>query len=59
MMTNRCLIIKTETYNVEQIQKVIALRAAIEGLTLGPGVLDKLAREGEKASLRSVAVLMS
>ena len=48
----RCLIVKTETYARPEIAKVVQLRANVEGLKLGPGVLDKLAEEGEKTSLR-------
>lgn len=50
--SSSCLIVKTETYTREQVGKVVQLRAAVENLQLGPGVLDKLAEEGEKASLR-------
>ena len=52
----RCLIVKTDTYNREQIAKVLQVRANVEGLKLGPGVLDRLSAEGEKASLRYVIV---
>ena len=48
----RCLIVKTETYNRAQIAQVLQVRANVEGLKLGSGVLEKLATEGEKASLR-------
>lgn len=50
----RCLIVKTETYTQEQVGKVVQIRANVEGLTLGEGVLEKLATEGEKGSLRYV-----
>lgn len=33
---------------------MVQVRAGVEGLRLGPGVLDKLALEGERASLRWV-----
>jgi RuvB-like protein 1 (pontin 52) len=46
--------VKTEAYTQEQVGKVVQLRAAVEGLQLGPGVLDRLAAEGERGSLRSV-----
>ena len=51
----RCMIVKTAGYTNEQIGKVIQLRATVEGLRLGEGVLDRLATEGEKSSLRYVA----
>jgi hypothetical protein len=50
----RCLIVKTDPYNQDQIAKVLQLRANVEGLKLGQGVLDRLSAEGEKTSLRSV-----
>ena len=45
---------KTETYDRGQVAKVVNVRANVEGLKLGSGVLDRLATEGERASLRSV-----
>lgn len=51
-MTARCMIVKTEGYTREQVAKVVQLRANIEGIKLAPGVLDKLAADGEKSSLR-------
>jgi DNA helicase TIP49 (TBP-interacting protein) len=36
------------------MSRVIGLRANTEGLKLGSGVLEKLANEGEKGSLRYV-----
>ena len=50
----RCLIVKTEPYDKAQVAKVVQVRAGVEGLKLGPGVLDKLAAEGERASLRYI-----
>jgi RuvB-like protein 1 (pontin 52) len=48
------MIVKTDGYTRDQVGKVVQLRANIEGLRLGNGVLDRLAAEGEKASLRYV-----
>jgi DNA helicase TIP49 (TBP-interacting protein) len=48
------MIVKTDGYNREQIEKVVNLRATVEGLKLGPGVLDQLGAIGEKTSLRFV-----
>lgn len=45
---------KTEPYDRGQVAKVVNVRANVEGLKLGSGVLDRLATEGERASLRSV-----
>ena len=46
------MIVKTENYTREQVARVVQLRANVEGLKLGSGVLDHLAAEGEKSSLR-------
>jgi RuvB-like protein 1 len=46
------LIVKTDAYTRDQVAKVVQLRANIEGLKLGEGVIDRLAIEGEKSSLR-------
>jgi RuvB-like protein 1 (pontin 52) len=48
----RCLIVKTDAYNKEQIGKVVQLRANVEGLKLGTAVVEKLSIVGEKSSLR-------
>ncbi|KAI5120752.1 hypothetical protein M0805_007826 [Coniferiporia weirii] len=58
-LLDRCLIVKTDSYNRDQIAKVVQLRANIEGLKLGPDVLDRLASEGEKASLRHALQLLT
>lgn len=46
------MIVKTDAYTRDQIGKVVQLRATVEGLKLGEGVVDRLAVEGEKSSLR-------
>lgn len=46
------MIVKTDGYTRDQIGKVVQLRATVEGLKLGEGVVDRLAVEGEKSSLR-------
>ena len=51
----RCLIVRTEPYNKDAISKVLQLRANVEGLKLGDGVLDRLASRGADSSLRLVA----
>lgn len=53
-ISGRCMIVKTEPYSREEVGKVVQLRAGIEGLSLGEGVVTKLSGEGEKASLRCV-----
>jgi len=52
LIVSSCLIVKTESYTREQVAKVVQLRANTEGLKLGEGVIDRLAIEGEKSSLR-------
>jgi hypothetical protein len=54
-LLDRCLIVKTEGYSREQVAQVVQLRAATEGLALGEGVLERLAEQGERASLRSAS----
>ncbi|KAI0028151.1 RuvB-like helicase 1 [Vararia minispora EC-137] len=58
-LLDRCLIVKTETYARAQIAQVLQVRAQVEGIQLGPGVLDKLAEEGERASLRYALQLLA
>jgi RuvB-like protein 1 (pontin 52) len=49
------MIVKTEAYSREQVGKVVHLRSIVEGLRLGSGVLERLAAEGEKSSLRFIS----
>ncbi|KAF8731072.1 hypothetical protein AX14_005239 [Amanita brunnescens Koide BX004] len=58
-LLDRCMIVKTDTHSREQISKVVQLRANIEGLKLGPGVVERLATEGEKSSLRYALQLLT
>ncbi|TFY66459.1 hypothetical protein EVG20_g4624 [Dentipellis fragilis] len=58
-LLDRCLIVKTDGYTREQVAKVVQLRANVEGLRLGDGVLDKLAEQGEKSSLRYALQLLT
>lgn len=52
----RCLIVKTDKYTTEEVAKVVQVRANVEGLKLGSGVLDRLATEGDRSSLRCAFV---
>lgn len=45
---------KTDSYSLQEVAQVVQLRANVEGLKLGSGVLDRLASEGERSSLRYV-----
>ncbi|KAJ7487642.1 RuvB-like helicase 1 [Mycena galericulata] len=58
-LLDRCMIVKTDAYTREQVGKVVQLRANVEGLRLGPTVLDRLATEGEKSSLRYALQLLT
>ncbi|KAJ7583426.1 RuvB-like helicase 1 [Mycena floridula] len=58
-LLDRCMIVKTETYNRDQVARVVQLRATVEGLKLSPGVLERLAAEGERSSLRYALQLLT
>ncbi|KAI0247798.1 RuvB-like helicase 1 [Lactifluus subvellereus] len=57
-LLDRCLIVKTDGYTRDQVAKVVQLRANTEGLKLGEGVVDRLAAEGDKSSLRYAIQLL-
>lgn len=59
IVRHSCLIVKTDIYDSNQIAKVLQLRANIEGLKLGAGVIDRLAQEGDARSLRYVLQLLT
>ncbi|KAG8888465.1 RuvB ATP-dependent DNA helicase pontin [Tulasnella sp. 332] len=42
-VTGECLIVKTEGYSQEEVAAVVQVRAGVEGLILGPGVIEKYA----------------
>ncbi|KAI0784436.1 RuvB-like helicase 1 [Abortiporus biennis] len=58
-LLDRCLIVKTDVYNHDEVAQVVKIRAAVEGIQLGEGVVDKLATEGEKSSLRYALQLLA
>ncbi|KAI0297485.1 RuvB-like helicase 1 [Multifurca ochricompacta] len=58
-LLDRCMIVKTDSYTRDQVAKVVQLRANIEGLKLAEGVIDRLAAEGEKSSLRYAIQLLT
>ncbi|KAI9510692.1 RuvB-like helicase 1 [Russula earlei] len=58
-LLDRCLIVKTDGYTRDQVAKVVQLRANTEGLKLSEGVIDRLAAEGEKSSLRYAIQLLT
>ncbi|RDX48507.1 RuvB-like helicase 1 [Lentinus brumalis] len=58
-LLDRCVIVRATTYNKEEIAKVLQLRANVEGLQLGEGVLDTLAQKGVDSSLRYALQLLT
>jgi RuvB-like protein 1 (pontin 52) len=48
----RLQLFDCDGYTRDQVAKVVQLCAITEGLKLGEGVIDRLAAEGEKSSLR-------
>ncbi|KAL6303421.1 RuvB-like helicase 1 [Sparassis latifolia] len=58
-LLDRCMIVKTDGYTRDQVGKVVQLRATVEGLKPGEGVIDRLAAEGEKSSLRYALQLLT
>ncbi|KAI0773539.1 RuvB-like helicase 1 [Fomes fomentarius] len=58
-LLDRCLIVRTVHYDEASIAKVIQLRANVEDLKLGAGVLERLAKKGAESSLRYALQLLS
>ena len=50
---------KTDRYTREEVGKIVQLRASVERLKLGEGVIDRLAGEGDKSSLRYGMLLLA
>ena len=46
------MIVKTDRYTREKVGKIVQLRALVERLKLGEGIIDRLAAEGDKSTLR-------
>jgi RuvB-like protein 1 (pontin 52) len=57
-LLDRCMIVRTIPYNREEIKRVLALRARVEGLTVSPEAAEKLADEGVRTSLRYVCPVL-
>lgn len=51
-LLDRCMIVRTMPYSRDEIRDVLRLRARVEGLTIAPDALEKLADNGTKTSLR-------
>lgn len=53
------MVVKTDAYDSNQITKVLQLRANIEGIKLGAGVLERFVQEEDTRSLRYVLQLLT
>jgi RuvB-like protein 1 (pontin 52) len=54
-LLDRCMIVRTMPLGRDEMREVLAIRASVEGLSVGPAALDRLADEGEKSSMRCVS----
>lgn len=53
-LLDRCMIVRTMPLARDEMRGVLAIRASVEGLTVGKEALERLADEGEKSSMRCV-----
>ncbi len=53
-LLDRCMIVRTYPYKLDEIRHVLEARCRVEGLVVSKEALDKLADEGIKSSLRWV-----
>jgi len=58
-LLDRLLIIKTVSYNLEQIINILSIRASTEGIELDESALAELGKIGAKTSLRYVIQLLT
>ncbi len=58
-LLDRLLIIKTVSYNLEQIISILSIRASIEGIELDENALAELGKIGARTSLRYVVQLLT
>jgi RuvB-like protein 1 (pontin 52) len=58
-LLDRCMIVKTSPYIRDEIRKVVELRCKVEGISVKPDALEKLADEGEGSSLRYALQLLT
>lgn len=58
-LLDRCMIVRTIPYTRDEIKTVLALRAKVEGLSVGAEALDHLAEEGSRTSLRFALQLLT
>ena len=58
-LLDRLLIIKTTTYGLEELMKILAIRASTENIKLTPEALAYLGEVGDRTSLRYCVQLLS
>lgn len=58
-LLDRLLIIKTTNYGLEELMKILAIRASTENIKLSPEALAYLGEIGDKTSLRYSVQLLS
>lgn len=58
-LLDRLLIIKTVSYNLEQIISILSIRASTEGIELDENALAELGKIGARTSLRYVVQLLT
>lgn len=58
-LLDRLLIIRTSSYNVDEVTAIVEVRARVEGIKISDEALVELGRIGEKTSLRFVTQLLT
>mmetsp|Transcript_21528 Transcript_21528/g.87831 ORF Transcript_21528/g.87831 Transcript_21528/m.87831 type:complete len:456 (-) Transcript_21528:1380-2747(-) len=58
-LLDRCMIIRTQPYSLEEVAQILAIRAQIEGISLGDDALPALAEIGGRTSLRYTCQLLT
>ncbi len=51
-LLDRCMIVRTQPYKLDEVRHVLEMRCRVEGLAVSKDALDKLAQEGIQSSLR-------
>lgn len=51
-LLDRCMIVRTQPYKLDEVRHVLDMRCRVEGLSVSKEALDKLAQEGIQSSLR-------
>lgn len=58
-LLDRLLIIKTTTYGLAELMKILAIRASTESIKISPEALAYLGEVGDKTSLRYSVQLLT